>query len=269
MAYCTNCGNQLREGAKFCDNCGFQVGTHDDDTKRQTVFEGKIHKCPNCGEIVEAFQDDCPACGFQFRNAQATSSVKELADKLEEIANEPNPPKRTTLFTYSDAYVNISDKASRQVSLIRNYSIPNTYEDIWEFLILASSNIHEREYGTAQTKDEEALSNAWKSKFEQAYQKAKLVVDSPEKIAEIEKLYSMKCLEIINAKRNYHQTFMQQAITPLIIIFVLLIILLSAVYRNYSATRENIILPTSVSYTRIYNTNFSEHDYTIGNQTEI
>ena len=23
--YCTNCGNQINEGSKFCDNCGFNL----------------------------------------------------------------------------------------------------------------------------------------------------------------------------------------------------------------------------------------------------
>lgn len=227
MAYCTNCGNQLREGAKFCDNCGYQVGSSNFDSKRQTVFEGKIHKCPNCGQVLNSFQDDCPACGFEFRDVKATSSVKELADKLEEISNEPSPPKRTTIFTlaYTDAYVNISDKASRQVSLIRNYAIPNTYEDIWEFLILASSNIHEREIGQTQTKDEEALSNAWKSKFDQAYQKAKLVVDNPNEISRIEKLYSMKHTEIINTKQAYRNNYMLITVMSLVI-FVIIVIMM-------------------------------------------
>ena len=224
MPYCSNCGNQLRDGAKFCDNCGFQVGESDFNSKRQTVFEGKIHKCPNCGEVVEAFQDDCPACGFEFRDVKATSSVKELADKLEEISNEPNPPKRTTFFTYSDAYVNISDKASRQVSLIRNYAIPNTYEDIWEFLILASSNIHEKEMWQSQTKDEEALSNAWKSKFDQAYQKAKLVVDNPKELARIEKLYSMKHTEIINTKQTYQYNYMLITVLSMVVFVIIMII---------------------------------------------
>ena len=28
MAYCSNCGNEMKEGAAFCGNCGTQVGQH-------------------------------------------------------------------------------------------------------------------------------------------------------------------------------------------------------------------------------------------------
>lgn len=28
MAYCTHCGNELKEGARFCEACGYEVQTH-------------------------------------------------------------------------------------------------------------------------------------------------------------------------------------------------------------------------------------------------
>ena len=175
MAYCTNCGNQLRDGAKFCDNCGFQVGESDFDSKRQTVFEGKIHKCPNCGEIVEAFQDDCPACGYQFRDTKANSSVKELSDKLEQISN---------------LSIGEKDKNSRKVSLISSFAIPNTAEDLWEFIILSSSNINMKFDPDGEKDSENALSDAWRAKFDQAYQKSKLVIDEPSQIKQIDKIHA-------------------------------------------------------------------------------
>lgn len=200
MPYCSNCGNQLRDGAKFCDNCGFQVGIHDDDTQRQTVFEGKIHKCPNCGEIVEAFQDDCPSCGYKFRDVKVTSSVKELADKLERIANEK--VERNIWGKLSAKSMNA--KVQKQVQLIQNFAIPNTYEDLWEFLILSSSNITNYD---DQSSEQAALSNAWTAKFEQAYQKAKLVINNPKEIASIEKLYESKSNQAKKAKRTKGITF--------------------------------------------------------------
>ena len=196
MAYCTNCGNQLREGAKFCDSCGKSVNSVNDSTQRQTVFEGKIHKCPNCGEIVEAFQDDCPTCGYQFRNAQATSSVKVLADKLERIANE----KVERNFWGKVSVESMNAKVQKQVQLIQNFAIPNTYEDLWEFLILSSSNITD---STNESPEQNALSKAWKSKFSQAYNKAKLVMDNPEDVKKIDKLYAEK-IDEITTERKHH-----------------------------------------------------------------
>lgn len=218
MSYCTNCGNQLREGAKFCDNCGFQVGAYD-DAKRQTVFEGKIHKCPNCGEIVEAFQDDCPACGYQFRDTVTTSSVRELTDKLQQIDNEPKDYSVLQFFS-SDG---LSRKISKQVAVINNYQIPNTYEDIWEFLILSSSRIKNDRTDSFSYTDRRALTNAWKAKFDQAYNKALLVIDTPEDIRRIKELYSQTQAEatIIQRKR------ITNIIIPFAILFSMLIILIS------------------------------------------
>ena len=55
------------------------------------MYEGYIHKCPNCGEVLEAFVTVCPACGYEIRDAKSSSSVQELASKLENITAEKMP----------------------------------------------------------------------------------------------------------------------------------------------------------------------------------
>ncbi len=62
MAFCVNCGQQLGKGAKFCTNCGQTVTSYKtESSERKTVYDGEIHKCPNCGEIIDAFVTNCPA----------------------------------------------------------------------------------------------------------------------------------------------------------------------------------------------------------------
>lgn len=39
MIFCSNCGNRLAEGLKYCNSCGFRLGVEDDDDK-----EGKPGK---------------------------------------------------------------------------------------------------------------------------------------------------------------------------------------------------------------------------------
>lgn len=39
MIFCSNCGNRLAEGLKYCNSCGFRLGADDDDDK-----EGKPGK---------------------------------------------------------------------------------------------------------------------------------------------------------------------------------------------------------------------------------
>ncbi|HIT34569.1 MAG TPA: zinc ribbon domain-containing protein [Candidatus Faecousia intestinigallinarum] len=85
MAFCINCGQELAEEAKFCASCGKAVGASQNGAKekRKTVYEGNLHKCPNCGEAVNSFVTNCPTCGHEIRDAQSVSSVRLLAMKLE------------------------------------------------------------------------------------------------------------------------------------------------------------------------------------------
>ena len=66
MAFCSNCGKQLVDGAKFCSGCGATVvqTTVEENAKRKVVYEGELHKCPSCGEVLGAFVSVCPVCGY-------------------------------------------------------------------------------------------------------------------------------------------------------------------------------------------------------------
>ena len=240
MPYCSNCGNQLREGAKFCDSCGKPVTSVDDGSKRQTVFEGKIHKCPNCGEVIEAFQDDCPACGYQFRDTTVTSSVKDLIENLQQIENEPKNYSLSQLFSNGG----LSQKVRKQVVLINNYTIPNTYEDIWEFLILASSRIKNVRTDGPLSSNETALVNAWKAKFDQAYHKALLVIDTSDDIQRIKDLYSKTQTEVANNQRKRTTSRVMPFAICIALIFVFFIL------------------------SRILNSGGSEYNYNYGVSTE-
>ena len=77
MAFCVNCGQELKEGVKFCANCGSTVIPHKKVVKneRKTFYDGEIHKCPNCGEVINSFIISCPSCGYELRGSSVTSSV--------------------------------------------------------------------------------------------------------------------------------------------------------------------------------------------------
>lgn len=178
MAFCMNCGQHLPEGAKFCSNCGTATGeVKGESSQRKTVYDGELHKCPNCGEIINAFVTICPACNYEIRGAKASSIVKEFADKLEQIERTREAQKSHSFIGKlygSDGQLNKTDE--QKISLIRSFSIPNTKEDIFEFMILAASNIDLKLYGLGDkgviTASQKAVSDAWLAKFEQAYEKA-------------------------------------------------------------------------------------------------
>lgn len=155
MSYCNNCGKELIEDAKFCSNCGIAVKIP--ENVRKTTYDGVVHKCPNCGDTVDAYETVCETCGYEIRGRNATSVVHELAIKLGK-----------------------TDDAQKKEELIRNFYIPNTKEDIYEFFILAISNIDTDDYDVS----------AWYAKLEQAYQKARLSFGNTSEFVYLTELYN-------------------------------------------------------------------------------
>ena len=170
MAFCINCGQELPEGANFCANCGKAVNTIT-SSQRKTTYEGEIHKCPNCGEVLRAFVSVCSSCGFELRGASSSHSVASFADKLENAQSQ-----------------------EQRVSLIRNFPIPNTKEDILEFMILASSNF--------ETKLDRTVSDAWLAKIEQCYQKGRLLFKDDAYFTGIQNAYDQAYEKIKNIEQQ-------------------------------------------------------------------
>ena len=65
MAFCINCGHEVPDGAKFCANCGTAVNCANIDAQRKTVYDGEIHKCPNCGTKTNGMKF-CGECGYKL-----------------------------------------------------------------------------------------------------------------------------------------------------------------------------------------------------------
>ncbi len=189
MSFCENCGQKMSNDAKFCANCGQSISLESSTkSERKTVYEGEIHKCPSCGEVLKAFETICPACKFELRGAKSSSAVKDLAEKLEQATSE-----------------------KQQIIIIKNFPIPNTKEDIFEFMLLASSNFDVSYYATHL--HEEDISDAWLTKIEQCYQKAKLAFGDQPDFEKIENVYikiKNECAEK-ESKIKYEQKAQQSA----------------------------------------------------------
>ena len=167
--YCRKCGKQIDDNSRFCSFCGEDLSSNaktdqeEHGKKRKVVFDGEIHKCPNCGEILDAFVTKCPTCGFEIRGTKGgTNKVEELAQKLQKTNN-----------------------ISKKKELISNFYVPNTKEDIIEFFTLAVSQID----------DDNACSEAWCSKLDQTLIKARLSFGNSDEYKYLVKLYD-------NAKKN-------------------------------------------------------------------
>lgn len=225
--FCQYCGTKLDPGARFCKNCGKpleqgcatgggytvpqpgETFSHKQHTERKTVYEGQLHKCPNCGELLDSFRSHCPACNYEIRDARSSSAVRELAQKLERIEAERMAPieekKSLMKMVFGKEFKEENEveeaqerfdehKRQQKANLIINFSVPNTREDILEFMILASSNID------VKKGIDDDVTKAWISKLEQVYEKAKLLLGNKPAFAEIKYIYDRKKAQIKNRK---------------------------------------------------------------------
>lgn len=203
MAFCINCGHQLPDGAKFCAECGSPVQTSA-QSQRKTVYEGEIHKCPNCGEVLKSFSPVCSACGFEIRGAQNTSIVKKFALQLQSLQSKKASEKPINFL--SKLYGKKSRIEEEKIDLIKNFVIPNTKEDVLEFVILAASNIDINCFGLSGTQYPhilgKELSEAWLAKLEQAYQKALLMFSTSDEFQVVNQLYQTKKNEIAQKRKR-------------------------------------------------------------------
>jgi hypothetical protein len=90
MAFCSNCGTQLQDGAAFCASCGSPAGgvapaTSSAAAKPTTEKVGNIRKCPSCGADVPAMAAVCSGCGHEFSGVKVASSVQEFFKEIQEL----------------------------------------------------------------------------------------------------------------------------------------------------------------------------------------
>lgn len=195
MPYCPNCGTKLVDGDVFCGNCGkrieaaaapcepvfSQAPTEERESPtKETKPKSGITRCPACGEIVDKNAVICPSCGFGIRDV-ADGSIALLSQKLDLIESK-RPQNRN-----SDSHTTTATD-ERKISLIRSWPIPTNKDDLIEFAAMASGNCiappNDYMYRTA----EDALADAWRSKFDQAYAKAEHLFGDSENFALLKEL---------------------------------------------------------------------------------
>ena len=94
-------------------------------------------KCPNCGAQVPPLTVKCE-CGYEFTNNNQVSSVQIFANKIEQIQSQTVKGDDNLMdFEYTKAF---KEKQDRIISVIQLFPVPNTKEDIIEFLALSIPN---------------------------------------------------------------------------------------------------------------------------------
>lgn len=203
MAFCSQCGTKLADGAAFCSACGAPATSHQEPGIRRDSFEGEIRRCPSCGQVLDAFEPVCPACGFELRNVKASASLKELSQQLQQISLQSNKGASQTLLERLRR--DSTDADDRASSLIKAFPIPNTKEDLIEFIIASAANINVDAFNDIKrgnlSATDIAMSNAWLSKLEQAYQKAEIALERDEDFPKVRELYERKLRQVASARK--------------------------------------------------------------------
>ena len=185
MAFCSSCGHKLADNAKFCFECGAKRGEINapQEEQRKTVYDGELHKCPNCSSMLNAFVTRCDICGYELRGSKASSVVRGFADEIKRLEQAGG-----------------KESSNRIATHISTFPVPNTREELMEFLILSSSNISEDRYKEDTSAAKKAISDAWAAKFEQAYQKALLVFAGAPELPQIKQIYDIKQKSVRKSK---------------------------------------------------------------------
>lgn len=171
-------------------------------TQSKSNKEGTLIKCPSCGSPASSFTTVCSECGHEFRNVDSVSSFAKLSALLEEIekvererffeANQSNDVKEKAYQRMARESIQkfqfdelISERKSQAIV---NFPIPNSKEDIIEFLAQSYSKGKPVGFWSGdQSIQARALRNAWKTKCEEVIVKGKfLFSDDSKTIKEIE-----------------------------------------------------------------------------------
>lgn len=206
MAFCTNCGKNLPDGAKFCFECGTRL-TACEAGPRESVYEGNVHKCPNCGEVLDSITAICPACNYEIRrNSQL--AIMDFKKRLEaydfEISKREADHKggwkewkkeakvlwvllnvflfAVPVFVYwiwpkltCSGEPSSTGVEKEKTTFIENYTFPNEREAALEML---NYSVEQSDFYTSQPTNRKNVywANFWANRAEQYYKKADMLL---------------------------------------------------------------------------------------------
>ena len=155
---------------------------------------GDVKKCPACGSMVQSFQIKCIDCGHEFSNIESNVSINKLFEMLNDAENERKDEGMSVGKALGGMFANAyglggGDKVdSKKKTIISNFPIPTTKDDIVEFLSLAVPKA--KTVGNFLTKSQPEnkghndFVNVWKTKCEQIIMKARFSMKDDKKTLE-------------------------------------------------------------------------------------
>lgn len=192
MKFCTNCGKQLNDDAKFCDTCGAPVsGTQTppipganenvgDDTKRKEVFVGVKRKCPVCGAEVSAFALTCPN-GHELSGISVSKASKDFQEGL------------------------IKYEGKEERDFVASFPIPNEREALGIFMLMVASILKQ----DMQNGADQMRVSSFSSKFDEIKSKVYMMLKADDPIVGETKKWDSALNELYE---NYKKIIEERAI---------------------------------------------------------
>jgi len=155
-------------------------------------------KCPSCGAPIKSFSTNCGYCEYEFRNIETSKSIKRLILQLNEVEQKiRNSKSREGML---EGFMQIIDGETyfekkifnAKSNIISSFPIPNTKEDIIEFLALSIAQVNSikigaliKLFGTSGTYGYKiTLKNAWLSLANRVIMKARFSMKEDKKTLE-------------------------------------------------------------------------------------
>ena len=140
---------------------------------------GEVRKCPNCGAVVESGAMKCKECDYTFVGISGNSSVQRLSDQL--MAAESKHSNDGVAKSFLGELGIGGSRAKTMCNIIQTFPIPNTKEDLIEFILFLHPKATNTSVWKVSDRDQLQMNKAYKVKFDECVNKAKfLLKDDPQ-----------------------------------------------------------------------------------------
>jgi hypothetical protein len=178
--------------------------TNNQNPPKQEKF-GDINKCPSCGSIIQSLNTKCADCGYDFKNIGSINSIREFFKDYQELESKVIMKTNKIGGLIGNLVGNMDDGGdwkravyTKKKEYIMHFPIPNTKEDLLEFLMLAYplalpakkstfSGLKKfgAHFGADHAKDFEfMIAEVWVQKCEQIIMKARFSMKEDKKTLE-------------------------------------------------------------------------------------
>ncbi len=177
---------------------------------------GDVKKCPSCGAIVQSFSTKCSDCGHDFRNVESANSIREFFKDYQTIESKvvlkDNNNSGGLIGKVFGGIESIGGGDwkravfTKKKEFIMHFPIPNSKEDILEFLSMAvplaspakkSTFSAFKKFGAHFGEDHAKnydfmIAEVWMQKCEQIVMKARLSMKEDKKTLEQVEYYGQQ-----------------------------------------------------------------------------